>query len=53
MSLRCSAADAVENGKRFQLLTALHAKLIRLLRVLRVGEAVLLMIFLVLAFLRT
>ncbi len=34
LNLRCSVTDATESGKRFQVLTTLHAKLFRLLRVL-------------------
>ncbi len=33
LNLRCSVIDATENGKRFQLLTTLHAKRFRLLLV--------------------
>ncbi len=36
LNLRCSVTDAIANGKRFQFLTTLHAKLFRLLRVLPV-----------------
>ncbi len=36
LNLRCSVTDATANGTRFQLLTTLHAKLFRLLRVLPV-----------------
>ncbi len=34
LNLRCSVTDATVSGKRFQLLTTLHAKLFRLLRIL-------------------
>ncbi len=36
LNLRCSATIAAANGKRFQFLTTLHAKLFRLLLVLPV-----------------
>ncbi len=36
LNLRCSVTNATENGKRFQLLTTLHAKLFRLLQGLQV-----------------
>ncbi len=36
LNLHSSVTDATVNGKRFQLLTTLHAKLFRLLRVLPV-----------------
>ncbi len=53
LNLRCSVSDATESDKRLQLLKNLHAKPFRLLRILWFDEAVLLMIFLVLAFWRT
>ncbi len=36
LNLCCSATDATESGKRFQLLTTLDAELFRFLRVLPV-----------------
>ncbi len=40
LNLRCFVTDATESGKRFQLLTTLHARLFRLLRVLPVFAAI-------------
>ncbi len=34
--LRCSVTDATVTGQQFQLLTSLHAKVLRLLRILTV-----------------